>query len=162
MICRKRARSSSLKRFGHARHSLPFVGRNLQDGESLPATLATSTLRRKRTICRAKCWALWPSTSSLSTMRSTSSTGLFARHRIHHVFQHVGRDCAHQPAHHVGAERGAAAGNRLVHDAERVAHRAVADFGQHRQRGIVSRRCLPARRCRATAGRSRQSAPHES
>ncbi len=60
-----------------------------------------------------------------------------ARDRFHYVFQNFGRNRAHQPTHDLGAQRRAAAGDGLVHDAERVSHRTVARLGQQRQRVVV-------------------------
>ena len=58
-------------------------------------------------------------------------------HGVEDLFQRLRRDGAHQPAHHLRRERGAAAGDGLIHDGERVAHGAVADLGQHGQRAVV-------------------------
>ena len=136
MICRKRVRSSSLKRSATRETRARSSEEICSTGESLPATLATTVLRRKRTICRAKCCALCPSTSRRSMVRSTSSLEL-RRDGVHHVFEDVGTDRADQSAHHIGAERVAATGDGLIHDAEGVAHGAVAGFGQHGERVVV-------------------------
>ena len=46
------------------------------------------------------------------------------------------RASLHQPAHRLTGERRSAACDRLVHDAQRVAHRAVARLRQHCE-GII-------------------------
>ena len=59
-----------------------------------------------------------------------------ARHGAHDPFQRLRRHRAHQPAHRLTGERRSAACDRLVHDAQRVAHRAVARLRQHCE-GII-------------------------
>ena len=58
-------------------------------------------------------------------------------HRVHYPLQHFGGNIAHQAAHHIGRKGVSAAGDCLVHDAEGVAHGAIAGFGQHGQRVLV-------------------------
>src|ERR1019366_9498000 len=55
MIWRKRARSSSLKRSATRETRARSSDEICRTGESLPATLATTVLRKKRTIWRAQC-----------------------------------------------------------------------------------------------------------
>src|SRR6266849_3679616 len=129
MICRKRVRSSSEKssavRATRARSSDEICRRE----ESLPATLATMALRKKRTTCRAKCVGLWPSVTSLSTSRKTSWLE-FAATACIIFFQHIAGNGAHQLLHHFSSQGIAAAGDGLVHDGERIAHGTVAGLGQ--------------------------------
>ncbi len=58
-------------------------------------------------------------------------------HRDHDLFEHGGIDGADQFANRGGGERRAAAGNGLVHDGKRVAHGAVASFGEQGERVVI-------------------------
>ena len=73
MIWRWRVKSSSPNSSATRATRVRSSAEICKSGDSLPATLATTALRRKRTTWRAKWVGLWPSLRRLSTRRSTSS-----------------------------------------------------------------------------------------
>ena len=57
--------------------------------------------------------------------------------RLHHLFENVGGSGADQVADRVSGDASAGGGNGLIEDGERIAHGAVAGFGEQRESVIV-------------------------
>ena len=57
--------------------------------------------------------------------------------RLHHSLEQVGAHGSDEASYYLEAQCCSAAGNRLVHDAERVAHGPVSGFRKRRNRVVV-------------------------
>ena len=153
MTCRKRVSSSSVEESRRAGCASLLVGRNLQ---AAPKLLHPSPNRRQRhrqssqsrsfadserTAVASWAGLLPASSSSLATVITSA-----LRLRID-GFKNPLEDSvwnsSHQLANLCGIESWApvfnrSAGNGLVHDGERIAHRTIAGFSQQSQRCLVS------------------------
>ncbi len=117
----------------------------------------SSALRRYRTHCRASCAASCPHPAAGSPPSSPRPTGCHPPPRASAQTPHSApcpsaRESAPHPAVAARAHPSSSRRrrDRLVHDRQRVAHRAIAGLGQQRQRALIRHHafcCAIARSC---------------
>ena len=117
------------KKFGCARHASALIRRNLQKGRVAAGNLGHHGIAQEAHDLPGEVRGALAFSDEFIHQPQDLLAGVRG-HRLHHFFQHLAGNGAHQLLYHVSSQCVAAAGDGLVHDGERIAHRAVAGLGQ--------------------------------
>src|SRR6185369_17522031 len=122
--------------FRDLRDTSSFVAGNLQQGRIFAGDLRHRGVTNKTNQLTGEVSGTMP----LHDQLVDDSQSFFTRvllNGLHDAFEHFRVDGSDQPANHFSAQGIPDASDRLVHDAERVAHRTVTGFGEHGESIIV-------------------------
>ena len=124
-----------------AAHTRPLVGRNLQQRRILPRDLGYRHITQEahqlaRKVCGTVAFAQQFVDQHQNLVTRALGNGL------HHRFERTRGRRSDQASHRVERQMLGGGRNRLIENRQRVPHRAIARFGEQRQRIIVGRDLL--------------------
>ena len=122
--------------FGDAGDALALFTGNLQQGGIFAGDFRDRGVAQEAHHLAGEVGGAVAFANEVVDLTRISSLRLFG-HRLHHLFENVGGSGADQVADGVSGDASAGGGNGLIENRERVAHGAVAGFGEQRESVVV-------------------------